>query len=128
MTVQILIQDVLPNCATTTQTSAEDRMLGSCLQSISGIVGNNTVDQYGSQRFHGMDPQFVASFKGARGYFKKIYEYWAKQFGGYKVGMNLTSSESISFHLLKYPIWLKRHHAILYKSCPLGTALGDALS
>ena len=125
--VQILVEDVLPNCGTTTVNSAEDRILGYCFRTIAGVLGNNTVDLEGSQRFHGMDPSFVATSKGDTGFFQHVYEYWGKRFvGGFQTGMNLTSANSISFHLLKYPVWLRRHHAILYKSCPAGTALGDA--
>jgi hypothetical protein len=123
--LRILVRDILPHCNLYEQNPAEDRILGGCFRSF-GILGNNSVDETGAQRFHGMDPQYVGSFKGDSRFYKIVYEYWGKLFG-FRTGLNITSSESISFHLLKYPKWLKRHHAILYKSCPKGTALGDAL-
>ncbi|KAL3812009.1 hypothetical protein ACHAXA_001316 [Cyclostephanos tholiformis] len=42
-------------------------------------------------------------------------------------GVNLISSQVVSFHLLRNQVMLKRVHAILYKTCPNGTVLADAL-
>jgi glycoprotein-N-acetylgalactosamine 3-beta-galactosyltransferase len=123
--LRILVRDLLPNCAPHEQVAAEDRVLGSCFRAV-GIVGNNSVDATGAQRFHGMDPHYVSHSKGETGFYKYVYRFWGDLFG-FKTGFNLTSSQSVSFHLLKTPRSLKRHHAILYKSCPKGTVLGDIL-
>ena len=125
--VKILVETVFPRCLAHTRTSAEDRMIGFCLQTVAGIVGNSSVDAYGAQRFHGMDPHFVGSFRGKdsnKRFFQDVYEFWGRHYG-FKTGLELISSQSVSFHLLRKPFWIKRHHAILYKSCPRGTVLGD---
>ena len=123
--LRILVRNLLPNCAPRERVSAEDRVIGSCFRDV-GILGNSSVDATGAQRFHGMDPNYVSHSKGENGFFKYVYEFWGKLYG-FKTGLNLTSTQSISFHLLKTPRSMKRHHAILYKSCPKGTVLGDLL-
>ena len=57
--LRLLVRDLLPTCEPQLQISAEDRILGSCFRS-AGIVGNNSVDETGAQRFHGMDPNYVS--------------------------------------------------------------------
>jgi hypothetical protein len=42
-------------------------------------------------------------------------------------GVNLISSQVVSFHMLRNQVMLKRVHAILYQTCPKGTVLADAL-
>lgn len=124
-TLRMAVQHVLPHCQPHRQVSSEDRFLGDCLREV-GIVGNHSVDAIGAQRFHGMTPHFVATSKGNKGYFELVYKFWGNLYG-FKTGMNLTSSQSVAFHLLRNPTMLKRHHAILYRSCPQGTRLGDFL-
>jgi hypothetical protein len=122
--VRILVQTLLPVCHVHTQASAEDRLVGECFDSV-GIVGNHSVDAYGAQRFHGMHPNFIASYTGdSKPYFQTMYKFWGDLYG-YKTGMDLVSNHSVSFHLIRSPEMMKRHHAIIYKSCPRGTILGD---
>jgi hypothetical protein len=56
-----------------------------CMKSI-GILCESDTDAKGQQRFPGMDPQFMAVFKGDRGYFKKLYDFWGEQSGRFKWG------------------------------------------
>ena len=122
--VRILVEKVLPVCHVHTSDSAEDRILGECFRSV-GITANHSVDELGAQKFHGMHPNFIASFNGeSKPFFKAMYEFWGSLYG-YKKGVDLASRHSISFHLLRSPEMIKRHHAIIYRSCPQGTALGD---
>jgi hypothetical protein len=123
--LRLLVQNAFPSCLPHERNAAEDRLVGECFRTL-GIMGNNSVDATGAQRFHGMDPHFVSHFQGEKGFYRMVYNYWGRLFG-YKSGSNLTSSQSVSFHLLKKPFWIKRHHAILYKSCPKGTVLGNFL-
>jgi hypothetical protein len=124
--LQILVQDILPKCKPTAQTHAEDRTIGHCFRTFANVRGNYSVDVAGSQMFHGMDPHFVSHFTGDKGYFKNVYDFWGTRFG-YKIGLELASNHSIAFHLLRGPLKMKRHHAILYKSCPKGPVIGDIL-
>jgi glycoprotein-N-acetylgalactosamine 3-beta-galactosyltransferase len=120
-----LVEQALPTCLPGKIRSSEDRFLGKCLDSI-GIRITDTADAQGRQRFNGMTPLMKATYNGKGGYFQKVYEYWAiKQGHGLKIGNDLVSSQCVSFHLIKVPIWMKRHLAILYRSCPAGTLLGD---
>jgi glycoprotein-N-acetylgalactosamine 3-beta-galactosyltransferase len=123
--LEILIRDVFPNCMTNDRTPAEDRALGDCFRTV-GIVGNHSVDATNAQRFHGLDPHQVSSSKGEKGFYRDVYTFWGELYG-FKTGFELTSSQSVSFHLMSTPAHLKRHHAILYKSCPRNTTIGDIL-
>ena len=124
--VRILVEQIFPVCRVHTAISAEDRMISVCLRSF-GIVGNHSVDVHGAQLFHGMNPQFIATYRGNHGFFKPTYDLWGRHYG-YKVGPALVSPQSVTFHLFKTPAMMKRHHAILYKSCPRNTILGDLLA
>ena len=76
----------------------EDRSLGNCFRDMRVSV-NKSVDGTGAQTFHGMDPNFVATFDGRRNkFFKAIYDFWAKDVG-WGAGLNLTSTHSVSFHV-----------------------------
>lgn len=124
-TLELLVRNVFPICKPRLQTSSEDRILGQCLQTI-GIVGNHSVDATGAQRFHGSDPHDVCTKQGDSGYLNRLYEFWGQHYG-FRTGFNLTSSQSVSFHMLKTTKHLKRVHAIVYKSCPPNTTIGDIL-
>lgn len=123
--LEALVQRVLPTCQPDRMTSSEDRILGECFRSI-GIVGNHSVDGRLAQRFHGMDPHDTCTMTGESGYFGTLYRFWGSLYG-FRTGFNLTSSQSVSFHRLTTSKHLKRIHAILYKSCPPNTTLGNIL-
>jgi hypothetical protein len=116
---------------------AEDRVMGRCCKRL-GIHAVDSSDSEGRQRFHAMPPQFIETFNGtdaqtARGvgsWWQPVYEYWAKtnREPGWKGGVDLVSSESLTFHRMAGPHQMKRHHALLYAfSCPADSAVGDAL-
>jgi hypothetical protein len=86
----------------------------------------DTVDALGRQRFHGMDSDFIGRFEGQNGYFKGIYRDWGQRYG-FKAGIDLVSDKSVSFHLLRDPNKMRRHHAIMYQSCPVGSVLAKAV-
>lgn len=125
LALKAFVEQSLPSCLAHTRIPAEDRMLANCLLRL-GIQANSSVDELGEQIFHGMDPNAVATYDGLgdRPWFMSVYKSWGDLWG-FKAGFNVTSSHSASFHWLKTPQKLKRHHAILYRSCPLGTSLGD---
>jgi hypothetical protein len=128
-TLQLLVGNCMERYLPFLQISAEDRMVTNCLRSIQ-VYPNSSVDVTGAQRFHSRDPNFVATFHGSDKkvdrFFNQAYQFWGDQWG-WKSGYNVTSSSSVSFHGLKSATDMMRHHAILYKSCPIGTNLGNAL-
>lgn len=121
----LLVGTILPQCHVDTESPAEDRMLGDCFRRF-GILGNHSVDAANAQRFHGMDPHDTCKMTGDSGFFGRVYRFWGEHYG-FKTGFNLTSSQSVSFHMLKTPKHLKRIHAILYNSCPPNTTVSKAL-
>jgi len=126
-TLRVLVNQAFPVCNTQVIAAAEDRYMSNCLRN-QGIFPNSSIDVTGAQRFHGMDANFVASFKGDRGFYKEVYSFWASKAGGRSLsGFDIVSAQSVSFHLLKTVKAMKRHHAILYRSCPASTVLGSAL-
>mmetsp|Transcript_18581 Transcript_18581/g.28289 ORF Transcript_18581/g.28289 Transcript_18581/m.28289 type:complete len:136 (-) Transcript_18581:148-555(-) len=100
----------------------------------------HTVDSKGRQRFHGMHPSFYMRTTGLKNknnnkrlssslgnYWPKIYRAWAKEYGGWKAGLDLIAPDSIAFHKIKSELYMKRHHAMIYNSCPPGTVLHDVI-
>jgi hypothetical protein len=123
--LQRLVRDVFPTCLVHARQSAEDRFVSKCLQAVK-ILPLDTADALGQQRFNCMDSVFIGSFKGNHGYFKQIYLDWGARYG-FKTGVDLVSEQSISFHVLRTPDRMRRHHAILYESCPANTVLAKAV-
>lgn len=124
-----LVNESLPQCAAGRISSAEDRLISKCLMSL-GIFPTDAADTFGAQRFHSMDPPYIQNFRedGRDRYFQKAFDYWRSQGHNYTVGSGLVSTQSISFHLLRYTGWMMRHHAILYRSCPEGSPLAESLA
>jgi hypothetical protein len=105
--------------------AAEDRFVAKCFKSMQ-IDPLHTVDAQGRQRFLAMPPKFIARFQGERGFFKPIYAEWGRKYG-WKTGADLVSESSITFHMFRSHELMKRHHAIIYNSCPIGTILHTAV-
>jgi hypothetical protein len=125
--LQRLVLDAFPTCLVHAKQSSEDRFVAMCLQQLNEpIFPLDTVDALGQQRFGCMDANFLGRFAGTFGYFKQIYQDWGKRYG-YKTGVNLMSEQSISFHVLRGPKHIRRHHAIMYESCPADTVLAKAV-
>jgi glycoprotein-N-acetylgalactosamine 3-beta-galactosyltransferase len=114
-----------PDCSPHGEVSQEDRMVSVCLHNI-GIDPMHTTDRLGRQRFHGTDAGWIATYNGKRGFFAGVYANWAEWYG-WKQGIDLVSEQTVSFHLLKTTRSMKRHHALLYNSCPIGTVVGDSM-
>ena len=120
-----LVLEAFPNCHATTQVSAEDRFVAMCFKSIQ-IEPLHTVDAQGRQRFLGMSPPFIARFGAKYGFFKPIYEDWGRKYG-WKTGADIVSQASVTFHMFRTHEFMKRHHATIYNSCPVGTVLHTAV-
>ena len=129
LSLRILVEDLFPTCFPHLLKGADDVVLGDCFRTV-GIMASNSVDAVGAQRFHGMLPHEIARYQPTQnnkgGFYKHVLEFWGEHFGGYMEGLDLVSRHSVSFHGFKRPPDLRRHHAMLYESCPKGTVLGDA--
>lgn len=102
-------------------------MLTECLESI-GIPCTSTADAKGQQRFVGMDPNFVATYRGNHGYFKDVWEYWGEQTGSFKWGKDLVSEQMNGWHNLKYPAFMKRIHALSHpEACPVNSTVARVM-
>jgi hypothetical protein len=121
-----LVLEAFPTCYAETEVSAEDRYVGLCLKSL-GIEPLHSVDAQGRQRFLAMNFKHIGGMNGLNSdFFKPIYAEWGRKYG-WKTGSDVVSESSIAFHGLKSNALMKRHHAIIYDSCPVGTVLHDAV-
>jgi hypothetical protein len=119
-------------CFPSLRSPAEDRFVSRCFTNI-GIMASDAADQEGAQRFHSVDGSALLQLHKVRGhktiqYWNATRNLWEKQGHGRKIGIDLASMWSISFHFLRYPSFMKRHHAIMYRSCPMDTMLGQQLA
>ena len=76
----------------------------------------------------GMDPNFMATYKGDYGYFKLVYEFWGRQNGGFRWGEDFVSEQGIGFHHLRWPSFMHRIHALQYPGiCPSNSTVGNSI-
>jgi hypothetical protein len=118
-----LVTKLLPVCRTHETVSAEDRLIGACFRK-GAIRCHDTADARGEQRYAGMGPNFVATNNGKRKN-KQRYKLLAS-YHGWKIKKDLISSQHVAWHQLPKVVWQKRIHAVMYRTCPKGTVLGDA--
>jgi len=111
---------------------AEDRVLSKCFKYLH-IKGNDTVDAQGSNRFHYESPRYIARLDYERyerikatKWRSRVVELYILR-NGKRWKSDAVSTQTIAFHNVKYPIAMKRLHAILYRSCPVNTVLHTAL-
>jgi len=127
--VKRLIAEVLQTCWSDKEVSSEDRFLAYCLKSI-GIRCGDTADAKGQQRFHGMDPKWIAKRRRSFGlvHHRRLYDYWGSKHG-YKVGLDVISEQLTGYHNLRYPAFIHRLHALSYPGvCSSNTVVGQTLN
>lgn len=122
--LRVLIKEILPLRGVNLTDSGEDRVIGTFLK-MHHIGCHDTADARGEQRYTGLEPNFVATSDGKHRFFKVLYNLWAADHG-WKIKEDLISSQHVAWHLLRTPVWQKRIHAVMYRTCPIGTNLGDA--
>lgn len=90
-----------------------------------GLECQHTEDEKGQQRFLGMGPLFIARFNGKGGYFRGVYNFWAKDTGEFKAGADLVSEQANGFHWLRSRYMILRNYAVLYPedACPKDSKL-----
>jgi hypothetical protein len=124
-----LVLEAFPFCYPNVQVSMEDVFVAGCLKWI-GINPQHTVDAQGRQRFLGTSPEDVGNYTGKGGldhdFYGPVYAEWGRKYG-WKVGADIVSKSIITFHTFRTVEEMKRHHAIIYDSCPVGTVLHAAV-
>jgi hypothetical protein len=93
------VLEALPTCLAEVRYFAEDQFVAMCMKEMD-IPPIDTYDAGRRKRFHGFSPSNE---------------------------MDPSSTQSVAFHQIKTPALMKRHHAIIYNSCPVGTVLRDAI-
>jgi glycoprotein-N-acetylgalactosamine 3-beta-galactosyltransferase len=128
LTLQQFVKRALPTCRREKDVfSGEDMNVARCLFQLD-IFPIDTADAAHRQRFSDRSPQEIAEFVPTPDdIYQQTYEYWAKDHG-WRVGMDLVSTQTVAFHHLTNATSMKRHHAIIYNSCPVGTILTDAMT
>jgi glycoprotein-N-acetylgalactosamine 3-beta-galactosyltransferase len=124
-----LVMEALPTCRSEETFFAEDLNVGRCLFEMD-IFPVDTADAAHRQRFFNFPPheivwindQFLTTDAGVG--WKPVFDLWAKDHG-WRVGFDLVSTQTVAFHQFKSPVSMKRHHAIIYNSCPINTTLGN---
>jgi len=127
--VKALVTMSLPSCSVETVVSAEDRFISNCFRSI-GIPCGSVTDVNGRQRFTGMPPKQLATFRGdSDRFYSNVYRYWGEETGRFKWGLDSVSEQLSGFHMLRYPPFIHRVHALQYpRTCPPDSVVGRALS
>lgn len=106
--------------------SGEDRIIGQILRPF--VRCYDTHDANGGKRYIGFNPPFAkCDMVHCNKFMIKQFENWQKYVNKTVTGADLISSQAVSFHWLRNPVMIKRVHAILYRTCPKGTVLADAL-
>jgi hypothetical protein len=122
-----LVTEALPTCRAEEVFFGEDLNVARCLYEL-GIFPVDTADVAHRQRFFNSNPAELAVYNPFfNGRWKHVYKHWAKNHG-WRVGLDLVSTQAVAFHHLKSPVSMRRHHAIIYNSCPVGTFLRDAVT
>jgi hypothetical protein len=117
-----LVLEAFPNCDATTQVSSEDMRVAKCLKSME-INPLHTVDAQGRQRFLPRRAEEIGIYDGKAGF----AHGWNSRYGQ-NMGADMVSESSVTFHTFSTDeIMMKRHHAIIYDSCPSGTVLHTAV-
>jgi hypothetical protein len=129
-----LVLEAFPKCHAEKKSSAEDMIIAKCLREMK-IKPLHTVDAQGRQRFIGRPTESVGSDDGkggdGKGGFAKInkplYARWGKKYG-WRIGADMVSESIVAIHVRSTDaLMMKRHHAIIYNSCPVGTVLYAAV-
>lgn len=111
----------------TKEDSGEDRLMGFTLRPF--VRCYDTHDANGAKRYLGWQPKHYKNCdespcsQNMAGQFRWWHDFVNKNV----TGVDMVSEQAVSFHLLRSAVWIKRIHAILYKTCPKNTVLGDAL-
>ena len=118
------VTEALPTCRADETFPGEDMNVARCFFPMD-IFPIDTADVAHRQRFHDWNPYELAVFvPKKRDIWQQAYEYWAKDHG-WRVGLDLVSTQTVAFHHLKSVLSMKRNHALIYNSCPMGTLMGD---
>ena len=109
----------------TTADSGEDRLMGHTLYPF--VRCYDTHDANGAKRYLGWSPASYGTDCNempCSDFIAKQTKYWQDYVKKNISGVDLVSSQGVSFHWLRNQIMLKRVYAILYHTCPSNTLIG----
>lgn len=127
--LKLFVENGLMSCDADKQDSPEDLHAGTCLKKVLNASVYNASDESGAFRFHHLDPHWAVSFQPGMRIDKKLnpnsqrsYAFLRRQRGlllehgiPFKLGFDQVSESSISFHILKSPVRIRRFEKILYR-------------
>mmetsp|Transcript_37187 Transcript_37187/g.63260 ORF Transcript_37187/g.63260 Transcript_37187/m.63260 type:complete len:139 (-) Transcript_37187:83-499(-) len=125
----------MPDCGPKVRGSWEDNIVSKCAYHLGLTFGDNRDSCTGQQRSHTETPGRLYNANADHTTeLGKNYRVWANRphpvvpehKTGFRVGMEAASNHSVTFHRLRYPPWMVRHHALLYRACPGDTPLGQS--
>ena len=131
------LHDYMPGCATEVLGYWEDNAVTLCARKIGLLFSDNRDSCTGQQRSHTVSPGILSNAQGrSESALDQYLRSWAllphpSQKAvqvGLQLGFEAASNHSVTFHELRYPSWMVRHHALLYRACPVHTALGTMYS
>ena len=127
------LHEYMPKCARDTIGFWEDNAISNCGHKLNLKFDDNRDSCTGQQRSHQISPGMIFRSKGqSESDVDKNIRFFASQSHpmqpdakvGMKVGLDAASNHSVTFHKLRYQSWMVRHHALLYRACPLNSMLG----
>jgi hypothetical protein len=122
---RLVLEDV-PSCHAERRFTLEDMLIALCFKDMQ-INRLHTVDAQGRQRFITRPTDVLGSLNGTEDFVRGFAHGWASKYG-WKTGADLVSESSVAFHLRGTDeLAMKRHHAMIYDSCPVGTVVYAAV-
>ena len=124
--------DSFPDCLAEEKSYTDDVFVGECFGRLN-ITVNDTLDELGEQRYLGggfatIRPIYDASTPKNRTLpWRQMVHRWKKEVLGWKMGdgIDAASSSAVAFHRFGGKD-LRHYYAMVYRTCPTGTAMGDA--
>lgn len=132
VTLRTLVRELLRHSHVNIEDWGEDRLIGFTLRPVARCY--RTHDARGAQRFWPLDPHILGTYDGTSSKSLQGFYQLHDELPTIKLIFNrsfykedLLSSQLITLHILRKPLDHKRVNAIMYRSCPNGTVLADAL-
>lgn len=128
------VHDFMPECSPNKVTSSEDGEITRCSRNLNLEWSDNRDKCTGQQRSFDEYPDMTYNeTAGKRSFMQHQWSYWATLDHptikgvkvGVKQGLDAASNHTVAFHRLRYPAWMARHHALIYRACDASTPLGN---
>lgn len=122
------VEKALDSCGQDERDSGEDVYLGYCLDKIGiTIKATNDIDAQMRHRLHVTNPNYLARESGTHWAEGRVQKMDGMANLGFRIRHDVVSTQSVSFHVVRSTIQMLRFHVVMYRVCPRGTVLGEAL-